>query len=106
MLLLLLILAMPLSLLLGGSFDLGRFLAGILGLALVLASYGAIGLFFSSLTLSSWGVSQAGLSYLNGFPPDFFPPPRLGLGAVLLGSDEILKPTFGSGRTRTFFVGL
>ena len=34
----------------GGNLDLGKLAAGILGLALVLAAFGAIGLFMSSLT--------------------------------------------------------
>ncbi len=42
--------AMPLSLLLGGSLDLGKLSAGLLGLELALASFAAIGLFFSSIT--------------------------------------------------------
>ncbi len=46
----LLVALMPLSLLLGTDLDLGRLAAGLLGLALALAAYGAIGLFFSSLT--------------------------------------------------------
>jgi ABC-2 type transport system permease protein len=47
---LLLAVLMPLSLLLGGSLDLGKLAAGVLGLALQLAAFGAIGLFLSSLT--------------------------------------------------------
>ena len=42
--------AMPLSLLLGGNLDLGKLSAGLLGLELALAGFGAIGLFFSSIT--------------------------------------------------------
>lgn len=41
---------MPLSLLLGGTLDLGRLGAGICGLWLLMASFGAIGLMFSSMT--------------------------------------------------------
>lgn len=41
---------MPLSLLAGGSLDLGMFAAGALGLLLLLASFAAIGLYMSSLT--------------------------------------------------------
>jgi len=41
---------MPLSLLLGGSLDLGRLTSGLLGLMLLLASAAAIGLYLSSLT--------------------------------------------------------
>ncbi|MEO5573475.1 MAG: ABC transporter permease subunit [Gammaproteobacteria bacterium] len=54
---------MPLSLLLGGSIDLGQFAAGLLGLALLLASFAAVGLFMSTLTtqptvaaISTFGV--------------------------------------------------
>jgi ABC-2 type transport system permease protein len=42
--------AMPLSLLLGGNLDMGKLFSGILGLGLAIASFGAIGLFFSSIT--------------------------------------------------------
>ncbi len=42
--------AMPLSLLLGGSLDLGKLAAGLLGLELALTGFAAIGLFFSSIT--------------------------------------------------------
>ena len=41
---------MPLSLLSGSELDLGKLAAGLLGLALELALFGAIGLFLSSLT--------------------------------------------------------
>jgi len=41
---------MPLSLLLGTDLDLGKFAAGLLGLALLVAAFAAIGLFMSSLT--------------------------------------------------------
>lgn len=41
---------MPLSLLLGGSLDLGQFAAGLLGLALMLAAFAAVGLYMSTLT--------------------------------------------------------
>lgn len=41
---------MPLSLLLGTAIDLGKLAAGLLGLGLNLATFGAIGLFISSLT--------------------------------------------------------
>lgn len=54
---------MPLSLLLGATIDSGRVAASLLGLALLLASYGAIGLYLSSLTeqpavaaVSTYGV--------------------------------------------------
>jgi len=42
--------AMPLSLLLGGTLDLGKLSAGLLGLELALAGFAAIGLCFSSIT--------------------------------------------------------
>lgn len=41
---------MPLSLLLGGTLDPGQFAAGVLGLALIMASYAAVGLYVSTLT--------------------------------------------------------
>ncbi len=41
---------MPLSLLAGGSLDFGAFASGFLGLALLLASFAAVGLFMSTLT--------------------------------------------------------
>lgn len=46
----LLIMLMPLSLLMGGSLDMGLFAASMLGLFLVLACYAAIGTLMSSLT--------------------------------------------------------
>lgn len=59
----LMIILMPLSLLAGGSLDLGMLLAGVLGLVLLLASFAALGLFMSTLTeqptiaaVSSFGV--------------------------------------------------
>ncbi|HHH39771.1 MAG TPA: ABC transporter permease [Sedimenticola sp.] len=62
-LMVLLVSLMPLSLLLGGRPDLGTLAAGLLGLALVAASYAALGLFLSSLTrqpavaaIASYGV--------------------------------------------------
>ena len=61
--LVLLIVLMPLSLLMGGTLDLGTLAACILGLVLLLVAYGAVGLYFSSLTrqpavaaVSSYGV--------------------------------------------------
>jgi ABC-2 type transport system permease protein len=45
-----LIALMPLSLLLGGSLDLGQFAAGLLGLFLMLAAFAALGLYISTLT--------------------------------------------------------
>ncbi len=47
---LLLIAAMPLSLLAGGTLDLGLWAAGVLGLLLLLASFCSIGLYLSTLT--------------------------------------------------------
>lgn len=54
---------LPFSLLLGAEIDIGRVLASLLGLLLLLASYGAVGLLLSSLTeqpavaaVSSYGV--------------------------------------------------
>lgn len=58
-----LVAAMPLSLLLGGTLDIGRLGAGLLGLGLLLAAFAAIGLLLSSLTdqpmvaaVSSYGL--------------------------------------------------
>lgn len=59
-----LIVFMPLTLVLGGNaVDTGKFAAGVLGLALMIASFAALGLFMSSLTsypavaaVSSFGV--------------------------------------------------
>lgn len=48
--LLLLLAAMPLSLLLGTDLDLGKLAAGLLGLLLLLGAFGAAGLFMSGLT--------------------------------------------------------
>lgn len=45
-----LIALMPLSLLLGGTLDFGQFLAGLMSLVLLLASFTALGLFMSTLT--------------------------------------------------------
>jgi ABC-2 type transport system permease protein len=50
MLLLLMVAAMPLSLYAGTSLDAGKLGSGLLGLALLLASFAAIGVFMSSLT--------------------------------------------------------
>src|SRR5690606_32582179 len=41
---------MPLSLLVGGSLDFGKLASGLMGLALMLASFAAAGLFMSTLT--------------------------------------------------------
>lgn len=41
---------MPLSLLLGGRLDFGQLAAGVMGLALLLAAFAAIGLFLSAMT--------------------------------------------------------
>jgi len=59
-----LIVFMPLTLVLGGNaLDMGKFAAGVLGLALMIASFAALGLFMSALTsypgvaaVSSFGV--------------------------------------------------
>jgi len=50
MLLLAMLIAMPLSLYAGTTLDAGKLAAGVLGLALVLSSFAAIGVFMSSLT--------------------------------------------------------
>jgi ABC-2 type transport system permease protein len=50
LLLLIMLAAMPLSLYAGSSLDSGKLAAGLLGLALLLASFAAIGVFMSSLT--------------------------------------------------------
>ena len=50
LILLTLLALMPLSLLAGTDLDLGKLSAGVLGLALLLAAFAAIGLFMSSLT--------------------------------------------------------
>ncbi len=50
LLLLAMLIAMPLSLYAGTTLDAGKLAAGILGLALVLSSFAAIGVFMSSLT--------------------------------------------------------
>ena len=47
---LLVIAAMPVSLLLGGTLDGGQLAAGLLGVALMVSSFAAVGLFVSSLT--------------------------------------------------------
>ncbi len=44
------IVLMPLSLLLGAELDIGQFLAGVLGLTLLIATFSAVGLFMSTLT--------------------------------------------------------
>ena len=48
--LLLMLMAMPLSLYMGTTLDAGKMLAGLLGLALLASAFSAIGLFMSSLT--------------------------------------------------------
>ena len=50
LLLLTLLAAMPLSLYAGTTLDVGKLMAGLLGLALMLAAFAAIGVFMSSLT--------------------------------------------------------
>ncbi|MCW8891615.1 MAG: ABC transporter permease subunit [Sedimenticola sp.] len=78
---LLLIALFPLSLLFGTTIDAGRVLASILGLALLISSYGAIGLWLSCLTaqpavaavstygvlLFLWVVNLSGQSELFGW---------------------------------------
>ena len=88
---LLLLAAMPLSLLAGGGLDFGTYAAGLLGLALLLAGFAAVGLFMSTLTqyptvaavatfgvlLLSWVLGLGGdtaegvayLSLLNHYQP-------------------------------------
>ncbi len=65
-LILLLVMIMPLSLLMGGSLDLGQLLAGALAMLLLTASFNAIGLFMSSLTRHPTiaGISSFGLLLL------------------------------------------
>ena len=80
-LVLLLILAlMPLSLLIGTDLDMGKLAAGMLGLALILAAFAAIGLYMSSLTeqpvvaavttfgllLLLWIIDEAGSAEADG----------------------------------------
>ncbi|MHC5833519.1 MAG: ABC transporter permease, partial [Nostoc sp.] len=48
--LLALLAAMPLTLLIGTPLDLGRIAAGLFGLGLLMAAFGAAGLFISTLT--------------------------------------------------------
>ncbi len=50
LIMLLLIALMPLSLLFGGTLDIGLWFSGLLGLALVLATFCSVGLFISTLT--------------------------------------------------------
>ena len=50
LIMLLLISLMPLSLLFGGTLDIGLWFSGLLGLALVLATFCSVGLFISTLT--------------------------------------------------------
>lgn len=59
MLMLAMIALMPLSLLLGGTLDFGQLAAGLLGLALLLAAFAAVGLYLSTLTAHP-GVAAAG----------------------------------------------
>ena len=51
LIMLLLIASMPLSLLAGGNIDFGLWFSGILGLALLMASFCSIGLYISTLTI-------------------------------------------------------
>ncbi|QKT04200.1 ABC transporter permease subunit [Ectothiorhodospiraceae bacterium 2226] len=50
LIMLVMIALMPLSLLFGGTLDFGLFAAGLLGLALLLGAFAAVGLFLSTLT--------------------------------------------------------
>lgn len=62
--LVLLILLMPLSLLLGGSLDLGRLAAASLGLLLMLSAFAAAGLYLSSLTTQPVVAAVSGFGLL------------------------------------------
>jgi ABC-2 type transport system permease protein len=71
---------MPLSLVVGTDLDLGKLAAGLLGLALVIAAFSAIGLYMSALTeqpvvaavttfgllLMLWIINQAGTASADG----------------------------------------
>ena len=56
--------AMPLSLLPGSALDLGRIAAGVLGLFLLMLSFGAAGLFVSSLTREATIAAVGGFGLL------------------------------------------
>jgi ABC-2 type transport system permease protein len=62
--LLVLLAAMPLSLLPGTDLDLGRIAAGLLGLFLIMLAFGAAGLFVSSLTREPTIAAVAGFGLL------------------------------------------
>jgi len=77
---LLMLALMPLSLLVGTDLDLGKLAAGLLGLALLLSAFAAIGLYMSSLTeqpvvaavttfgllLLLWIINEAGTTQAGG----------------------------------------
>lgn len=81
----LVILLTPLSLLAGGSLDLGLLASGFLGLFLLIASFAAVGLFMSTLTshpgvaavstfgllLALWNLDWAGTGSAEGVRPLF-----------------------------------
>ena len=91
----LLVALMPLSLLLGTRLDLGRLGAGLLGLALALAAYGAVGLFFSSLTRQPAVAASASYGLL------------LLLWIIDLAGDQTLLPLLSIGtRYRHLLDGL
>lgn len=101
-LVLLLILAlMPLSLLVGTDLDMGKLAAGMLGLALMLAAFAAIGLYMSALTeqpvvaavttfgllLLLWIIDEAGSAQADGI---------LGYLSMLSHYQSLLKGVFNS----------
>jgi ABC-2 type transport system permease protein len=61
---LLLVTLMPLSLLPATDLDLGRVAAGVLGLALIMCAFGAVGLFMSSLTDQPTVAAVASFGFL------------------------------------------
>jgi ABC-2 type transport system permease protein len=65
LLLIVLISAMPLSLLLGGSLDFGQLASGLLGLLLIGALFVAIGLAFSTFTVQPGGAAVGALALLG-----------------------------------------
>jgi len=92
---------MPLSLLVGTELDLGKLAAGLLGLALVLAAFAAIGLYMSSLTeqpvvaavttfgllLLLWIIDEAGSAQADGL---------MGYLSMLSHYQTLLKGVFNS----------
>lgn len=98
-----LIVLMPLSLVIGGSIDFGMFAAGVLGLALLVATFAAIGLFMSTLTVQPtvaavstfgillllWIIDWAGNSAENASP--FF-----NYVSILRHYEPLLKGLFDS----------